>query len=203
MESYVWSDRKIAISVKEIDRQYRLTKQNVAMHHSLRDSYRSLATFAEILLLGASVVFLVTTFADSNFYKLLGLPSNLSKLVLGLVAAATFLGSLVLLILDWPGKAAIHKDSAAKWSSVLALFRDARLEDGTWPIALRSKLGTAYADVCKNSAAIPDKKFTTLKVQYLTKVEVSKRASKYPGVPYFFLWVFVKYSAIKKIIHEK
>lgn len=203
MEGYVWRDRKIATSAQELDRQYGLIKQTLAMHHSLRDRYRHRATFAEIIVLTASVIFLLTTFADSNFYKLLGLPADLSKLILGLASAATFLSSLILLLLDWPGKAASHKDSAERWFLVLVLFRDARLEDGTWPMGLESKLSTAYADVCKNSVVIPDKKFNALKVQYLTKVEISKMASKYPGAPHFLLWILVRSSSINRVIRRK
>ncbi len=203
MESYVWRDRKITTSAQELDRQYGLIKQTLAMHYSLRDYYRRRATFTEIILLTASVIFLLTTFADSNFYKLLGLPTDLSKLILGLAAAATFLSSLILLLLDWPGKAASHKNSAERWFVVSALFRDARLEDEAWPMDLASKLSTAYADVCKNSVDIPDKKFNALKVQYLTKVEISKMASKYPGAPLFLLWILVRFSATNKAIRGK
>jgi hypothetical protein len=205
MESHVWRDRKIATSTHELNRQYDLIRQTLAMHHSLRDYYRRLTTFTEIILLTASVIFLLTTFADSNFYNLLGLPTDLSKLILGLASAATFLSSLILLLLDWPGKAASHKDSAERWFSVLVLFRNERLEDGTWSRDLEkvSKLNVAYSGVCKNSVDIPDKKFNALKVQYLTKVEISKMASKYPGVPYLILWIFVRSSAIKKVIRRK
>lgn len=202
MESYVWKDRKITISAQELDRQYGLIKQTLAMHHSLRDYYRRRATFAEIVLLTSSVIFLVTTFADSNFYKLLGLPTDLSKLILGLASASTFLSSLILLLLDWPGMAASHKDSAERWFVVSTLFRDTRLEDGVWPMDQANKLSTAYTDVCKNSVDIPDKKFNALKVQYLTKVEISKIASKYPGAPYFLLWILVRSEAIKKVIRR-
>ena len=173
------------------------------MHHSLRDYYRRRSTFAEIVLLTASVIFLLTTFANSNFFKLLGLPTELSKLVLGLASAATFLSSLILLVFDWPGKAAIHKDSAKRWFVVLTLFRDTRLEDGTWPMDQANKLSTAYANICSNSVDIPDKKFNGLKVQYTTKVAISKMASKHPGVPYFILWVIVRFSATKNIILNK
>lgn len=173
------------------------------MHHSLRDYYRRRTTFTEIILLTASVIFLLTTFADSDFYNLLGLQADFSKLILGLASAAAFLSSLILLLLDWPGKAASHKDSAERWFMVLALFRDTHLEDGTWPMALASKLSTAYADVCKNSVDIPDKKFNALKVQYLTKVEISKIASKYPGAPHFLLWILVKFSATNKAVRGK
>lgn len=203
MESYVWRNRKITTSAQELDRQYGLIKQTLAMHHSLRDYYRRRTTFTEIILLAASVVFLLTTFADSNFYNLLGLPTDLSKIILGLASSAMFLSSLILLLLDWPGKAASHKDSAKRWFLVLLIFRDARIEDGTWPRGLESKLSTAYAGVCKNSVDIPDKKFNALKVQYLTKVEISKMASKYPGAPYFLLWILVRSSAIKKVIRRK
>lgn len=195
-------DRKITASAQELDRQYGLIKQTLAMHHSLRDYYRRRATFIEIILLTVSVIFLLTTFADSSLYMLLGLPTDLSKLILGLAAAAAFLSSLILLLLDWPGKAANHKESAERWFVVLTLFRDARLEDEAWPIELASKLSTAYADVCKNTVDIPDKKFNVLKVQYLTKVEISKMASKYSGAPYFLLWILVRSSAIKKIIRR-
>jgi hypothetical protein len=195
--------KKIATSFQELDRQYRLIKQTVAIHYILRDRYHSWAVHTEIVILAASVIFLLTTFADENLYNFLGIGNDLSKLILGLASAVTFFLSLILIVLDWPGKAASHKDSAERWFSVLVSFRDARLGDGTWPLGMANSLSAEYANVCKNSVGIPDKKFNALKVQYLTKVEISKLSDKYPGAPSFLLWILVKYSAITKAISGK
>lgn len=173
------------------------------MHFSLRDSYRRHALFAEVALLATSVIFLVTTFAGPYFYQSLGMDEDYSKLVLGLASTTSFFFSLVLLLLDWPGKAASHKDSADRWSKALAKFRESRLEDKSWNMELADQLSRAYDEACDNSVSIPDKKFNSLKIKYLTKVEVSKMASKYPGAPHFILWFIVIFSASKNAISNR
>lgn len=171
------------------------------MHHSLRDSYHFRAQFGEIGLLAASVVFLITTFAGTDFYRTIGFPPELSKIILGLASGVAFIFSLALLVFDWGGSAARHQDAAKKWSDVISRFRDARTQNGDWPEEVTDDLSAAYADASRNTVAIPDKKFNKLKIQYLLKVEVSKLAQKHPGAPRFLLWFLVRvkgsYAAIR------
>ena len=103
-----------------------------------------------------------------------------------------FIFSLALLVIDWRGAAARHEDAAKRWTEVLGRFRDTRLEDGDWPEEGAEELSAAYADAGRNSIAIPDKKFNSLKVRYLLKVEISKLAQQFPGAPRFLLWIIVR-----------
>ena len=162
------------------------------MHHTLRDAFHLRSRTAEISLLAASVVFLITTFASADFYQTLGLPSDLAIVVLGLASALAFIFSLALLLMDWRGEAARHGDAAKRWSEVLGLFRDTRSDNGDWPDNRGEELSAAYADAARNSVVIPDNKFNSLKVRYLLKVEISKLAQTFPGAPRFLLWIVVR-----------
>lgn len=162
------------------------------MHHSLHDAYKFKAKFSEIVLLAASVIFLSTTFASSELYLLLGLQPDTAKLFLGITSVIAFIGSLTLLLLKWPEKAAQHKESAELWGVALNKYRNTRLEDGAWPEDIITELNEEYFNASCDSIDIPDKVFSFLKVEYLAKVEISKLASRYPGAPYFILWTIVK-----------
>ncbi len=172
------------------------------MHFSLRDRYHFRSRFAEISLLTASVVFLVTTFASTNLYQTLGLPPELSRVVLGLASAIAFIFSLALLVIDWRGSAARHQDATKYWSEVIGRFRDTRLESGDWPEEVSDELSAGYAHASQSSVAIPDKKFNSLKIQYLSKIEVSKLAQKYPGAPGFLLWIIVRFKGSYAAIRQ-
>lgn len=187
----------------ELDRKYRLAKQFTSMHFSLRDCYRRLSTASEIILLIASTVFLSTTFADSHLFEFFGLVPQYMKMALGIASVITFICSLTLLLLRWPEKAVQHKEAAQKWSNTLALFRDARKEDKSWPVESHQKLNDLYATTSDNTTAIPDKKFNNLKAQYLLKVEVSKLLSTYPGAPRLLLYLLVRLSGTYRALLRK
>lgn len=200
MASNVRKERVIAVSLEELKRQYRLAKQTIAMHYSLRDRYVFRARFAEISLLASSVVFLVTTFAAERVYVTLGLPIDLSRILLGIASAAAFAFSLALLVIDWRGAAARHQDATAQWWKVIAKFRDTQLDDGNWPIEISDELSAAYSDAGRNSIAIPDKKFNVLKSEYQTKVAVSKMLETYPGAPIMLIRILVRFRSSNAVI---
>ena len=91
----------ISVSHEELSQRYRRTKQMVAMHYALSSSARRKATLAKLVLVAASVIFLVTTFADDQLFRVLGLEAQLSRVVLGLASAGAFFCSLTLMIVDW------------------------------------------------------------------------------------------------------
>ena len=202
MESNVWEYRIIttAITQEELKREYRLSKQIVAMHFSLCDDYKFYSKFSEIILLSASVIFLSTTFADSQLFTSLGFEPKLAKLFLGITSVFAFICSLALMLLRWPEKAALHKESAEKWGYVVNKFRSHKLSDGTWPAANAIELNDAYINASENTIDIPDKKFNKLKAKYLKKIEISKLISKHPGVPYFISWSIIVIKATYKAV---
>ena len=172
------------------------------MHFSLRDRYHFRSKIAEISLLAASVVFLITTFASTDLYQTLRVPADLSRVVLGLASAIAFIFSLALLVIDWKGGAARHQDATKYWSEVVGRFRDTRLESGDWPEEVSDELSAGYASASQRSVAIPDKKFNSLKIQYLSKIEVSKLAQEYPGAPGFLLWIIVRFKGSYAAIRQ-
>ena len=192
--------RKIAISQQEISRQYRLTKQMVAMHHTIADSCRLKAKSAKLILLGSSVIFLVTSFAEKALFESLGLNPAISKLILKVASAVAFFSSTALLIIDWSGTAARHRDSANRFAGLLMKLRASRDDSGLWPSAQLEELSAAYQQVNENSATIPDKKFNSLKIKYLIKKEVSSLASKHPGAPHLLVWLWVKWHGARSLL---
>lgn len=194
--------QKIAVSNDEVFRRYRLTKQAVAMHYAYSARANLYARVAELVLVAASVVFLVTTFADDNLYEVLGLDARISRVVLGIASALAFFGSMALLIVDWAGTAALHRAAGEKFGELLMKFRQSRLDDKTWPDEIADQLCEGYEVASSNSVSIPDKKFNSLKAQYLTKKEVSALASRHPGAPLFVLRLIVRLRASRSALTE-
>lgn len=174
----------------------------MAMHYSLSNTYRVYALITETLLLTASVIFLATTFANNELYTTLNFDPSSSRVYLGIASTLAFLCSLILLLLNWPGKASRHKDSADRFFVALSKYRDLRNEDGSWPNDKLETLYNTYLYLSKNTVDIPDKKFNKLKSQYLTKVEVSKLISKHPGLPSIVAYIYVRLAAIISLLRS-
>lgn len=195
--------RKIAVSQQEILRQYRLTKQMVSMHHAIADSCSFKAESAKLILLGSSLIFLVTSFADKSLFESLGLDPAISKLMIRIASAVAFFSSTALLIVDWSGTAARHRDSANRFAGLLMKLRDSRDDNGLWPSAQLEQLSAAYQQVNENSATIPDKKFNSLKIRYLVKKKVSTLASRHPGAPHLLVWLWVKWRGARSLLSSE
>ena len=183
---------RVEISANELDRQFRLSRQTLAMHHSLCGSYRRRAVVTESVLLLASVGFCATTFAGDDLYISLRLNAESARLSLGLLSVMAFSASILLLTLDWKGAAARHGDAAMRWSSVVALFRQRQRDDSSWPEECAPELHHAYWEAAHNSVDIPDRQFQRLKWRYLMKVEISRRLDLHPGAPRLLLWLQVR-----------
>jgi hypothetical protein len=154
-------------------------------------------------MLLASVVFCATTFADESLFEGIGVGSGSGRLWLGFASVAAFAASLLMLVFDWKGTAARHEDAAGRWSDVVATFRRYQGGEGGWPSERGEELHYAYWNAAKNSVAIPDGKFNALKVKYLLKVEISRRAESHPGSLRFLLWLLVRISGTAKAIREE
>ena len=203
MASNVRKEQRIDKSSKELDRLFRVVKQTLAMHHDLRDQYSRWTLITECILLAASVLFCATTFASDSVFKYFGLSADASRIWLGVASAAAFLASLLLLVFDWKGSAARHADAATRWSDVLASFHRSQTEDGTWTSEDAETLSDLYWDTSKHSIPIPDRKFVPLKLRYLLKVEISKKAQAYPGAPRLLLWLLIRLSGTARVIRAE
>jgi hypothetical protein len=179
------------VSLKEIERQYRVLRQTLSMHAMLRDEYACKAKLAEILLLACSVVFCATAFAADQLYLALRLSPEISRIVLGIASIIAFIVSLSLLILDWKGQSALHKQAVEQWSKVLQKFRQARSEEGIWPEEVRQNLNNSYWEADRMLVKIPEKRFNELKTRHLRKVAISQLKNDYTNCPRIILRVIL------------
>lgn len=191
------------ISSKEIDRQYRVLRQTLSMHSMLRDEYAWKAKLSKISLLGCSVIFCVTTLASDDLYKTFSIVPSGGHIILGIASVVAFILSLMLMIIDLKGQAALHRQAAERWSDVLAKYRKFRNEDDTWPEAVRTDLDFIYWEADRYSVKIPANRFNGLKSRYLRELAVSELKSSYPGCPILFLNIFVRYRSIMDVLREK
>jgi hypothetical protein len=171
----------------ETKRQYRILEQSLSIHASLRDEYTRKAKAAEIVLLVSSLIFGVTTFAGDSFFGFFGVGTEYGKVILGIASLAALAASLVILIIDWKGQAALHNEATVRFHEVLQQFRESRTGEGSWPADQRPKLAAAYKDLHRNTVSIPNRRFSGLKARYLRQVETNRLKDRYPGCPRILL----------------
>ena len=176
------------LSEREIKRQYRIIKQTLSMHADLRDFYSRASRAAQIVTLVASTFICAMTFASDQLYILLGISAAIGKVVVGFAGTTAFAASLSLLVLDWHGKAAAHREAAKMWSYALSKFRSKRNEERDWPNNSWIDLNEIYWHTNQYSIEVPSGKFNKLKTRYLRKVMISRLQSRYPGSPLFLVW---------------
>lgn len=186
------------VSQKELNRQFRVLRQMLSIHSSLRDRYALLALIVDILLIASSVVFCATTFARDDLFTKLGLSTKDVRHILGIASIAAFFSSLVALRVDWKGKSAQHRGAVQKLTLALKLFRKLRKSEGRWPENKGNELGEAYWEANSNIIEVPSRKFVRLKAKYLRKVEISKMLHSMPGYPLFVLRCILIYRHIIK-----
>lgn len=191
----------------EILRQYRLVKQTLSMHAKRRDQLTWRVKLTEIVLIVCSTIFCVTTFAGQELYKFLGMDPLAGRMILGIASVSAFGSSLILLIIDWKGTAALHGDAVKRWSAVLELYRSRRINDGTWPEQYQPELSAAYWEAAHNSVPIPERHFNRLKACHLRKVEISKIIDRHPWCPKILLRTILRFrdslSALKLLFFTK
>ena len=181
------SDSAVPTSA-EIERQYRLVRLMLDAHSMLKDRYTALGMAAQVGLLFCSVVFCATTFASDDLYSWLGTKPTDGRYIRGAASVVSFFFSLVLLVADFKGKAALHGAALERWSRANAEFRKCQQAEGNeWPEPVRAHLSDAYWAADKESVKIRPKHFLRLKSAHLRKVEVSKLKSRHPGCPIIVL----------------
>jgi hypothetical protein len=192
-----------SVSGKELSRQFRVLDQTLSMHTILRDRYATRGLIIDIVLLACSVIFCATTFARDDVFTQFGFSPQNVRYVLGVASIAAFFASLTALRVDWKGKSARHRDATQKLTSVLALFRETRQEDGTWPQDRGAELHQAYWEAMNNVIEVPTSSFVGLKSRYLRNVEVSKMLDSMPGCPVFMLKLILFCRSISKTLKKR
>ena len=186
------------MSEKEVIRQFRVLDQTLSMHTILKRRYEILSLILDVVLLACAVIFCATTFARDDVFASIGLSPQKVYFVLGLASVAAFFGSLVGLRADWKGKSAQHRDAAQKLTRTLALFRELRQDDGTWPRDSWKDLHESYWEAMNNIVEVPSSKFAALKAKHLRKVRLSKMLDSAPGCPVILLRLVLLFRSAKE-----
>jgi hypothetical protein len=187
----------------ELDRQFRVLDQMLSMHADLRDQLSRKALTTDVLLLGCSVIFCATTFASDSLLLRFGLSAQRTQFVLGIASIAAFFASLVSLRVDWKGRSVAHQHAVQKLKSALALFRNLRRGDGTWPEGHKAELHKSYWDTVNDIVPIPETLFVKLKARHLRKVAVSKMLDLHPGASAILLQWIVFFRSLKDMATKK
>lgn len=180
-----------SVSESETARQFKVLKQSLSIHAALRDEYTRKAKVAEIVLLVSSLVFGVTTFAGNDFFAFFGIGVDDGRVILGIASLAALISSLVILVIDWKGHAALHNEATGRFHEVLQLFRECRTDENSWHEDQKTRLAAAYRNLHENTVNIPNRRFDGLKARYLRQVETNTLKDKYPGSPRILLSLFI------------
>jgi hypothetical protein len=189
-----------SVTQSELKRQYRVLGQMITMHSILAQRFSRYALLLDISLLVASVVFCATTFVSDEFFLQVGLVPKTVKLVLGIVSILAFFAAIVSLRVDWKGAEAMNREAAQKLTATLSEFRGAQLSSGDWSRSDLARLNDRYWDVMNNIIKVPDRKFPSLKIRHLRKVELSKLIDTFYGTPLIVLRVIIMCRSIRSIL---
>lgn len=186
----------------ETNRQFRVLNQSLSIHSALRDRYTRRALAVDLLLLGSSVVFCASAFASDEALSHFGPPPTQVRYIIRISSVIAFVMSIFSLRIDWKGKAAQHKDAAAKMSRAIASFHQCRQPDGGWPAASAPELSRAYWEAMHNSVPIPEADFVKLKARHLRKMAISKMLDSNPGCPVIVLRATLWWSGLRRVARK-
>lgn len=189
------ADRRLAMTKEgsgELDRQYRVAKQTVAMHSYLRDAYSFRTVAMRCVLLAGSAVFCATAFAGDDLFTWIGVTPASGRNLLRIASVTCFVISILMLLLGWEAAAARHGDAVKRFSAVVAQFRDHFDKPNRAEAQSPFDLNSAYWEACHQSTPIPNRLHSSLKARYLLNIEVNRILDKVPGCPPFVVrWVLL------------
>lgn len=186
----------------ELGRQYRLTKQTLAMHSYLRESYAQRVMILRCVLLAGSAIFCATAFAGDDVFAWIGVAPTTGRYGLRAASLLSFIVSLLLLLLGWDAAAARHGDAAKRFSELVGKFRKYFDDPSDASVPTVAELMEGYEKACHESVPIPNRLHPSLKARYLLTVEVTRLLDEAPGCPPFVLRWILRAKAIKRGIQR-
>jgi hypothetical protein len=174
------TDESVRVAREEFDRERRLVDQMLSMQARLRDWYRGGATFMTCTILGASTVGIAFAFAGNDgSVDVLGVRADRTTW-LGWLAVATFVVTLIDLVLNLRGAARQRQDAVDQLGDLKAGYY-APIDSTEEPLALQ-RLSERYRATMGAIPGIPERHFNRLKAKHLRKVEISRILSEQPGI---------------------
>ena len=161
-----------------LERAVRVADQSCTAYAALRDRHlrRSFWLDLSILLLSAWVVSMV--FVQPRVALELSPKQIPSDIWIGLLSLLAFALSLVQLLVNWKGRAALYRQGAVSLSAFVKELRPrvATISEQEADAAL-----ARYSALTDGLESIPESQFLVLKKRHLLKVEFSRLLDKHPG----------------------
>lgn len=178
------------ISSSELSRQFRVIRQEIDMHASLRDGYYMKGLMLDLAMIALSVILTGTSVLSEDNLAVFGL-----KNIYPCIQPIQTISSLVLLAIsicifkvDYKERSAMHKDACSKLSQLMELYRRNYNNDNeAWTNEAKDELHNTYWRIHDCIVPIPSSRFNQLKATYKRKVEISTLIDSYPHCPIWLM----------------
>jgi hypothetical protein len=178
------------VSDNELSRQFKVLKQEIDMHSTLRDKYHLRSLCLDLFILMLSAILCGTTFFTKDELSLLKLEQlyPYTEMIKAFSSIFLFALSICSICVDYKQKATVHKEAASKLNQLIALYRcHYNSENDTWECENKDEMHSTYWQIHDTITPIPANIFNKLKAKYLNKVEISKMLNNYPSCPIWLL----------------
>lgn len=186
--------------MEEINRSMKVISMLMTGHSVLRDRYRFISSFLEIVLLIGSIILNVVVFIDDKYiFKMSGVTADTQKLIAGITSIVVFTISILLLQVRWKEKAEDHSKANQQLFKLLQECRSiCLLEDTDLRAEAIGVFAQKYTAVFDSIVAIPENKFNALKMIHYRKIELSKLIERYPKSRLFILKIRLFMTSFKE-----
>jgi hypothetical protein len=165
----------------DVRAQARVVDMMTTMHGVMADHYFTRARIVEISLLAASTVLAALTFLDTGLLSYVGIRPEDARILIGTSSISVFFISVTLLVVDWKGRAAQHREAFKALVALKTEWRELLASWSSHDDDSRINLARKSAMILEGLIPIPDAKFIALKARHYKKLELSRLISLHPG----------------------
>lgn len=184
-------------------KQAKVIDMMITMHSVLADRYIRRSKILEVGMFAISIVLVSIIFLDPTVLSYFNIKPETARIVIGLSSIFIFFMSILLLIVDWKGKAVQHRDAfytlvklKTEWRDILTNFEEIDKRD------LREFTNKSSL-IVSQLTPIPDRCFNKLKSIHYKKIELSKMISQHPGSSVFLLQLKVLWRKNIRLLFKK
>ncbi|GHE74582.1 hypothetical protein GCM10011340_34060 [Roseivirga thermotolerans] len=162
------------------------------MHSFERDRFKRKSLLLDILIILFTVVLNSFVFTDYSFLGAFGIErdAQVFQVIVQLSGVLLFASSIVLMIVNWKGKASDHENATKKLFLLKVKLEEAHSKRDE---SLIDKFLLEYKKTMDSIVPIANNRFNRLKSRHLRKVGLSKYISDNPNKPFwkakFDFWI--------------
>jgi hypothetical protein len=188
---------------EENERQYVVIDQMLTMHSSLRDRLERRAFWLNTSLVGASLFLCVFAFVGDDLLRSVGLSPAPTRFILGFVSVVILLLTITEFRVDWRSFAGRHAEVVSRLTALKARYRKSFAETGGNDSKRNARLTSEYDKIVGGLAAIPERWFSALKIEYRFKRLLSERISQCPKTPQWFLRLQLRLEGVREALRNQ